>query len=159
MLNSISCSVQARKQWNCPSAPGFLWVLQQFLKQFPTQGCSVCLHFGAHPSTPRAWSCQAQVPLTWGDRGHLLPLPPVLMDVLDKGVSSASHGIHPTASMGIFGAFSIIPDCSLRASPPASVPSTQIPQPQEGSAALTSIFAGEHLPKSSTNPQSCAVLR
>lgn len=37
--------------------------------------------------------------------GHLLPLPPVLMDVLDKGVSSASHGTHPTVSTGIFGAF------------------------------------------------------
>lgn len=69
--------------------------------------------FGAHPWTPRAWSCQAQVPLTWppgqchtwGDRDTSFPSHLRSQTCWTRGLSSASHGIHQTVSRGIFGTF------------------------------------------------------
>lgn len=95
-----------------------------------------------------------------GGQGHLPPLPAVLTGVL----SSASRGIDPAVSAGIFGAF-FHRSCFLT----ESITSWKcplhtkgaFPQPRQGSEVLRARdvgFCRRTSPKSSINPQTYALL-
>lgn len=102
-----------------PQCCCFPVVLKQFLKQFPTLWLpgefSVFVLWGTSldtqglvlPSTGAPHLVTRAVPHLGETQGNLLPLPPALTDVLDKGPElSLSWNPSDCLKKGIFGAFS-----------------------------------------------------